>query len=141
MTPSQACIDLIKQFEGCRLEAYKDSVGIATIGYGHVSGVTLGMTITQAEADAYLEADLAVAAKCVNNSVRVPLTQGQTDAICSFVFNLGCGALRNSTLLRKLNDGDDEGASLEFGKWNHAGGVVLAGLTARREAEMEQFLA
>lgn len=140
MTPSQACIDLIKQFEGCRLEAYKDSVGLATIGYGRVSGVSLGMTITQAEADAYLESDLAVAAKCVNNSVRVPLTQGQFDALCSFVFNLGCGALRNSTLLRKLNDGDDEGASDEFIRWSHANGVVLAGLVKRRESEKEIFI-
>lgn len=141
MNISNDGLDLIKSHEGCRLNAYQDSVGVWTIGYGSIRGVMRGMSITDAEADDRLRQDAQIAEKCVNNSVTISLTQGAFDALCSFVFNLGCGALRNSTLLRKINDGDDNGAADEFGKWNHAGGKVLAGLTARREAEKELFLA
>jgi lysozyme len=79
--------------------------------------------------------------KCIANCVSVSLTQGQYDALCSFVFNLGCMALRNSTLLRKLNASDNLGAAEEFKKWDHAGGRVLAGLTIRRAKEAQLFLA
>lgn len=98
------------------------------------------MVITGAEAEERLKADLVPVELCIENSVSVPLTQGQYDALCSFVFNLGCVALRNSSLLRKLNSGDDAGASEEFLRWNHAGGRVLAGLTKRRMAEAEMFM-
>lgn len=140
MKISQNGLGLIKVSEELRLNAYKDSVGIWTIGYGHTLGAKEGDTCTEAEAEQYLLNDLISVEKCIANSIQSNLTQGQYDALCSFVFNLGCTALRNSTLLRKINEGDDVGASEEFKRWNHAGGKVLAGLTKRREAESELFL-
>lgn len=139
MRTSDEGLDLIKSFEGCRLEAYQDSVGIWTIGYGHIDGVAEGDTCTSEEADEFLRKDLNRAETCVDKSVAAPLTQGEFDALVSFVFNLGCGALHGSTLLRKLNAGDFDGAGMEFLRWNRAGGHELAGLTRRREAEKERF--
>lgn len=143
MKPSSKCIELIKEFEGCKLEAYPDPATGGepiTIGVGHTGGIKLGMTITPKQADDFLQSDLEGFASSVNKMVTVPLTQGQFDALCSFAFNLGAGNLKNSTLLRKLNAGDVEGASMEFVKWNKAAGKVMAGLTRRREAEKELFL-
>lgn len=141
MNISQAGIELIKKFEGCKLEAYLCPAGIPTIGVGHTGkDVRLGMTITEEEADRLLRSDLDRFERAVNQYVGQPITQGQFDALVSFAFNLGSEALRNSTLLRKLNDGDDVGASDEFGRWTKAGGRVLPGLVARREAEREMFL-
>ena len=139
MNISERGLDLIKEFEQCRLEAYQDSVGIWTIGWGHIRGVKQGDTCTQEEADAWLQEDVASAEGCVSGAATVPLTQLEFDALCSFVFNLGCTALRNSTLLKKLNASDYDGAAAEFRKWNHAAGVELAGLTRRRLAERELF--
>ena len=139
MSISPRGLDLIKQHEGCRLEAYQDSVGIWTIGYGHTLGVKAGDTCTQEQADAYLKADVHSAENCIEKSVTSSLSQGEFDALCSFTFNLGCAALRNSTLLRKLNSGDYDGAAAEFKKWDHAGGKQLAGLTKRRADEAELF--
>ena len=140
MNISDEGVDLIKSFEGCRLDAYLDSVGICTIGYGHTgSEVKRGDTIDDAEADRLLRSDLRTAEKCINACVTGNLTQNQFDALCSFVFNLGCASLRNSTLLRKLNSGEHEEAAEEFQKWNHAGGKVLSGLTKRRHAEADLF--
>lgn len=139
MNASERGIELIKAHEGLRLEAYRDSVGVLTIGYGHTHGVLEGQAITEQEADAMLREDLKAAENCVEHLVCVPLTQGEFDALCSFAFNLGCSALRNSTLLKKLNDSDYDGAAAEFSRWNHAGGKVLDGLTKRRSAEAERF--
>ena len=139
MNISDNGLDLIKKHEGLRLEAYQDSVGVWTIGYGHTAGVKEGDTCTEEEANAYLREDAKSAERCVNSCVAVPLTQNEFDALCSFAFNLGCTSLRNSTLLRKLNDSDFDGAAAEFQKWNHAGGKVLAGLTKRREDEAQLF--
>ena len=136
---SQEGLAFIQQAEGCRLAAYRDSVGVLTIGYGHTEGVHGGTTITQDEATAFLEADLAKVYACIASCVRVPLSQGQFDALCSFAFNLGCGALKGSTLLKMLNSGDYDGAAQQFQRWNKAGGAVLAGLTKRREGEAEMF--
>ena len=141
MNISQQGIDLIKSFEGCRLTAYDDGVGVQTIGYGHVQGVVAGMTITQDQADEYLRQDIEKFEKCVNNAIVGAITQGQFDALCSFAFNLGCAALGKSTLLRHVNEGNDDLASAEFLRWNKAAGKVMAGLTRRRQAEMEMFLA
>jgi lysozyme len=141
MNISEKGLQLIKESEALRLEAYADAVGVPTIGYGHTIGVRLGDTCTAEEATDYLLADLETVEKCIKNSVSIELTQGQYDALCSFVFNLGCTALRNSTLLRLLNAGDDAGAAEQFKRWNHAGGEVLAGLTKRRAKEAELFLA
>jgi lysozyme len=141
---SPSGVAFIKKSEELRLEAYPDP-GTGgepwTIGWGSTRGVTQGMVITEDEAEERLKADLQPVELCIENSVSVPLTQGQHDALCSFVFNLGCVALRNSTLLRKLNAGDDVGAAEEFKRWDHSKGKVLAGLTKRRQAESDMFSA
>lgn len=130
---------LIREFEGCRLAAYTDSVGVWTIGYGCTTDVAPGMRITQAEAEQRLLDDLTQAQACVNRCVTVPLTQHEFDACVCLTFNIGCGNFGKSTLLRKLNDSDFDGAALEFHKWDKAGGQVLAGLTRRRLAEARLF--
>ena len=143
MIPSQNCYDLIKNFEGCKLEAYPDPATHGepiTIGVGHTGGVKLGDVITQEQADEYLVSDVAHAANAVNQMVAVSITQGEFDALCSFAFNLGIGNLKNSTLLKKLNSGDIQGAADQFLVWNKAAGKVMAGLTRRREAERALFL-
>lgn len=133
--------EFIKAREGVRLSAYLDSAGIPTVGVGHTGrGVHLGMKITQDQVDELLTHDLESAERCVNRHVTVPLSQQQFDALVSFTFNLGCGALMHSTLLRKLNAGDYNGAAEEFHKWCHAGGRELAGLVTRRNLEKEMFL-
>lgn len=139
MKISQNGIALIKRHEGCCLTSYQDSGGIWTIGYGHIVGVCDGQTISQQEADLRLLGDVASAETCINSLIKSP-TQNQFDALCSFVFNLGCMSLRNSTLLRKYESGDFAGAADEFMKWNHCAGMVLPGLTARREDERALFL-
>jgi lysozyme len=100
-----------------------------------------GDTCTRNEAEAWLLHDLHHFMDCVNKHVKVDLTDHQKAALFSFVYNLGCGAFRKSTLLKKLNAGDKAGAAREFLKWDHAGGRRLAGLTRRRESESEEFLA
>ena len=139
MKIGEAGIALIKEFEGCKLTAYLDSVGVPTIGYGHTKGVKIGLRCIQEEADAWLLEDLKDAETCVNEAVTVPLRQNEFDAIVSFVFNFGCTKFRGSTLLRKLLDSDYDGAALEFRRWDRAGGQVLAGLTRRRAAEERLF--
>lgn len=136
---SQNGINLIKQFEGCKLTAYKCASGVWTIGYGHTAGVKQGQAITQAQADNYLKSDLTKYENYVNNYVKVPLNQNQFDALVSFTYNCGGGALKNSTLLKKLNAKDYTGASSEFLRWNKSKGKVLTGLTRRRKAEKALF--
>ena len=140
MNISPEGIEFIKEHEGCKLRAYQDSIGVWTIGVGHTSGVKEGDEIDDAEADRLLREDLVWVEKCIANSVSVALTQNQYDALCSWIFNLGCSSFRKSTLLSYLNQGEDDLAAKEFLKWNRAGGKVLAGLTNRREAESELFL-
>lgn len=139
MQPSQAAIDLIKAAEGLRLTAYRDSAGILTIGYGSTGGIKPGQTITAEQAEAMLVDDLDEAADAVRKLVTVPLTQGQFDALCSFVFNLGAGRLRDSTLLRLLNQGKYGEAAAQFRFWVMAGGEPLPGLVKRRAAERALF--
>lgn len=145
MQTSEKGIALIKQFEGCKLTAYQDSVGVWTIGYGWtqpVDGkpVRAGMTIKQETAERLLKTGLVSYESDVSRLVKVGLTQGQFDALVSFTYNLGARSLSTSTLLRKLNAGDYVGAADEFLRWNKAGGKVLNGLTRRREAERALFL-
>lgn len=140
MQTSNNGMSLIKRFEGLRLQAYRDSVGIPTIGYGHTQGVKMGDIITGEKADKFLREDLQVAELTINTSVKVKLSQAQFDALASFVFNLGSGNFVKSTLLKKLNAGDYAGAAGEFGKWVNAGGKQLPGLVKRRAAEREVFL-
>lgn len=137
---SDAGICLIRQFEGCRLEAYRCAAGVPTIGYGHTAGVAMGMKITQAEAERYLREDVRSFEHAVNRALTRPVSQNQFDALVSFAYNLGAGALRGSTLLKLLNAGDINGAADEFPKWNKAAGKVLEGLTKRRMKERQLFL-
>ena len=141
MNISQTGIDLIKQFEGCKLEAYQCSAGVWTIGYGHTgSDVTKGRKITQDDAESLLKQDLIVHCNNVLKLVKVKLNQNQFDALVSFEYNVGYGNLSSSTLLKLLNEGDYTGAAGQFEKWVYAGGKVLAGLEKRRKAEKELFL-
>jgi lysozyme len=140
MKPSGSCRALVRQFEGCRLQAYLDSVGVPTIGVGHTRSVKMGDHCSQEQADMWLSQDLEDAGAAVASLVKVPLTQGQFDALTSFVFNLGARRLATSTLLTLLNKGDYMGASGQFMLWVHAGGKVLDGLVKRRAAEAKLFM-
>ncbi|HEJ8083164.1 lysozyme [Serratia marcescens] len=136
---------LIKRFEGLRLQAYQDSVGVWTIGYGWTQPVAgrkvgAGMAIDVATAERLLVCGVAQFERGVERLVAVAITQGQFDALVSFAYNLGLRALENSTLLRRLNAGDRQGAADQFGRWVNAGGVRLDGLVARRAAERALFL-
>lgn len=130
---------LTESFEGLSLTPYKDLVGVWTNGYGNTHGVVPSTPITKEQAVADLADNISGAEYVVNKVVTVPLTQGQFDALVDFVFNLGSGNFQSSTLLRKLNAKDYAGASAEFPKWNHAGGVEVKGLTRRRLAEQALF--
>ncbi|HGG8841610.1 MULTISPECIES: lysozyme [Enterobacter] len=145
MQTSDKGIALIKEFEGCKLTAYQDSVGVWTIGYGWTQPVDgkpirAGMTIKQETAERLLKTGLVSYESDVSRLVKVGMTQGQFDALVSFTYNLGARSLSTSTLLRKLNAGDYTGAAAEFMSWNKAGGKALKGLTRRREAERTLFL-
>lgn len=131
----QAGINLIKQFEGCRLDAYKCPAGVWTIGYGHTSGVKEGQKITQAQADAMLRADLEKFEAKVNKYSQYSWTQEEFDALVSFAFNIGSidqltanGTRDRATIAEKML------------LYNKASGKVLSGLTKRREAERSLFL-
>jgi lysozyme len=141
MQISETGLELIRSHEGLRLNAYVCPGGKLTIGYGHTGpDVKPGLKISQDKADQLLRNDTKRFEKSVNELVTVPMTQGMFDALVSFAYNLGAGSLKSSTLLKKLNDGDKDGAAEEFLKWNKAKGKVLDGLTARRENESEIFL-
>ncbi|MDP7902715.1 lysozyme [Acinetobacter pittii] len=144
-TTSDVGVDLITGFEGTRFTAYDDGVGVWTIGTGttvYPNGVKVkqGDTCTPEQAKAYFKHDLAKFEKTVNESVTVPLTQNQFDALVSLSYNIGAGAFNNSTLLKELNKSDYQGAADQFLAWKKAGGKVLPGLVRRREAERALFL-
>jgi lysozyme len=140
MKPSGACRALVREFEGCRLQAYLCPAGLATIGVGHTGGVKIGDRCTVQQADVWLGEDLEDAAASVATLVRVPLTQGQFDALTSFVFNLGHKRLAESTLLILLNKGNYKAAADQFSRWVYGGGQKLPGLVKRRAAEAALFL-
>ena len=145
MKTSQSGISLIKGFEGKRLNAYDDGVGVWTIGFGTIkypNGVRVkkGDTCTEAQAESYLKNDLVKFENAINRLVKVPLNQNQFDALSSFTYNLGETNLSSSTLLKKLNAKDYAGTADQFLRWNKAGGKVMNGLTRRREAERNLFL-
>jgi GH24 family phage-related lysozyme (muramidase) len=137
---NQAGLELIKNFEGLKLEAYLCPAKVPTIGYGTTTGVKMGDRITAAQAEALLRKDVEKFEAAVRKLVTVPLNDNQFSALVSFTYNLGAGALQKSTLLKLLNQGDYESASQEFLKWNKAGGKVLTGLVRRRQAEQALFL-
>jgi lysozyme len=145
MTASQACLELIRRYEGLRLESYRCPAGVWTVGYGHTHGVTEGMTITKQMADALLLEDVrAVEADLSPMLAGVAPTQGQWDALVSLCFNIKGGPRRlpiiAPRLWKALHAGDKQKAVVELVDINRAGGKVLAGLTARRKAEAALYL-
>jgi len=145
MNVSIKCINLIKHFEGCKLIAYKCPAGIPTIGYGNTyykdgSKVKLGDQITQEQADELLLIILEDFIESVQHLVKAPINQNQFDSLVSFVYNVGSGNFQKSTLLKKVNlNPADASINLEFMKWNKAKGIVLKGLTRRRQAESDLY--
>lgn len=139
LTYSKNGLALTRLFEGDVLTAYQDQRGVWTIGYGHTGGVHAGQTITQGEAEALLVDDIQAAVQCVNQAVKVKLTQPQFDALVDFAFNVGAGNFRGSTLLQDINAGQFPEAVAQFNLWDHCGGVVNAGLLRRRQAEATEF--
>ena len=139
MNISQEGIALIKKFEGCELEAYRDSVNVLTIGYGHTKDVKEGDKINQDEAEHLLKEEMPEYEGYINDMVEVSLEQCQFDALVSWVYNLGPTNLSSSTLLKVLNEGDYDEVPFQIKRWNKAGGKVLEGLTRRREAEALLF--
>lgn len=139
-TASDILLDKIKEFEGCRLTAYKCPGGVWTIGYGHTRGVTQGDTCTVAEAEAMLGTDLVTYESYVN-SLSVCKTQGQFDALVDFAFNCGCDALGSSTLLKRIQaQADDDEIEAQFMRWVYSGGKKLSGLVRRREWEAQRWV-
>lgn len=140
MNLSLAGLALLKQHEGLSLTPYKDAAGLWTIGYGHLlKGGEWWDQITEAQASSLLADDVGTAEDAVNSLVKVPLNQAQFDALVSFVYNIGVGAFRRSTLLRLLNAGDYAGAAMQFPLWRKAGGKIVQGLVNRRAAEVALF--
>ena len=139
MKVSDKGLALIKEFEGCKLTAYQDIVGVWTIGYGHTKAVMRGMVITQAQADELLARDVDEHAAGVYKALQVKLEQHQFDAVASLAFNVGVNAVRNSTLIKMINRGDAKLSASQFDRWNKAGGKVLSGLTRRRAAERKMY--
>ena len=139
LTTSKAGIDLIKEFEGCRLEAYVCASGVWTIGYGHTGDVKAGDVITQAEAEQLLKKDLYRFEMAVISLIQPDLTQHEFDAVVSFAFNVGTGALEQSTFRRRINSGENKPLCFkeEFPKWVNGSTGPLAGLVRRRAAEVE----
>ena len=142
---SPAGLAIIKQFEGFRAKPYACPAGVATIGYGstyYADGKPVKLTdapVTEAQAQELLQATLTKYEACVNGAVKMPINQNQFDAFVSFTYNLGCGAFRNSTMLRLFNQGYEPQAAAQFNRWTLGGGKVLAGLVSRRAAERALF--
>ena len=143
---NQATIDLVKEFEGLRTTAYKDSAGVWTIGYGTTgrAGVGIdpveGMEITEAEAEYYLQKGLEKFSTEITGAITQPINENEFGAFVSLAYNIGSGAFKRSTALRKFNAGDKQGSANAMLMWNKAGGRVLNGLIRRREAERALFL-
>lgn len=146
MSVNQATIDLIKQFEGCKLTAYQDIVGVWTIGYGITEGAGVGikpakgMTITQDQAEDLLRRAVDKFATRVDELITANVNANEFGACVSLAYNIGPNAFAKSTVLRELNAGRKDAAAAAFQMWNKAGGVVSKGLVRRREAERQLFL-
>lgn len=139
MHMSAAGLELLKRSEGFRDHTYLDVAGYPTIGYGHrlLHPESFPKGISESQADGILVSDIRDAEQAVERLVKVPLTQGQFDALVDFCFNLGPGRLAGSTLLESLNGGQYEAAAEQLLRWDHAGDRECAALKARREAEKE----
>lgn len=133
-------IELIKRFEGCKLFAYRDSVGVATIGYGHTSNVSMGMAITQSDAERFLREDL-LPIESMLNAMGINFTQRAFDALCSWIFNLGAENFNSSTMKKYIvARRADIDITDQMVKWHNAGGKPLLGLKKRRVAEANMWL-
>lgn len=139
-------IELLVEFEGEILKVYKDPIGLPTLGVGHLvtkdekKDWPVGKKITKAQSRAFLRQDLARFESAVNNTVTVPITQNQFDALVSLAFNIGESAFKRSSVLRNLNNRKFQAAADSFLAWNKAGGKTLHGLTRRRNTERSVFL-
>lgn len=146
MNINQAAVDLVKEFEGFRANAYRDAVGVWTIGYGTtaMAGVgikpAMGMTISKSDAEAYLHAALNKFAAQISPSITAPVNENEFGAFVSLAYNIGPGAFKKSTALREFNAGNKQKAADAILLWDKAGGKVLRGLKRRREAERKLFL-
>ena len=139
MTTTEILFEKLMEMEGCRLEAYKDAAGVPTIGYGHTKNVRMGDRISQYWAKEMLREDIEEAEWLVKE-LGVAKTEGQLDALVSFVFNLGIGRLKRSTLLKVISKGGSKRQiTQEFKRWVYADGKVLPGLVKRREWEARRF--
>lgn len=145
MKTSEDGLKLIEKFEGCCLKAYRCPANVLTIGYGHTSAagapeVTEGLVITKDQAMEILRRDIAAFERELNSMLTCKVTQHQYDALMSFMYNVGVGALRKSTLLKRVNAGQFDMVRAEFMKWTRGGGRELPGLVARRRAEADLFI-
>ena len=140
MTISQKGIDAIKQYESCKLFAYRDSVGVPTIGYGHTKGVKMGMSITQKQAEDFLKDDIKPCER-VLNAMGINYTQNQFDALVSWIFNLGEGKFSSSTMRKRIIErANDIDITDQMVRWYNAGGKPSPGLKRRRVKEANMFL-
>ena len=137
---NQAGLDLIKEFEQCRLVTYADQGGLPTAGWGTRVAMPVGTRVSQAWADARLLEMLTVVEHGICADVKVTLSDNQFSALVSLVYNIGLGAFSNSTLLRDLNSNDLSGAAAQFLVWNKVQGLVSEGLVRRRAAEQALFM-
>lgn len=143
MQITDACVSLVRNFEGLRTTAYRCPAGVWTIGYGHTEGVKEGDVITEARAAELLTSELqsfAADLSAVLENAGVAVSQNEFDALTSFTYNVGMGNFLTSTLFKRLKAGDHAAAASELLKWNRAGGKVLDGLKRRREAERRLFI-
>ena len=141
MRASDALVEKLKEYEGYSASPYQDSAGIYTYGFGHTKNVAqFSAAISRQQAEQFLRDDIKETENAINRLVKVPLNQNQFDALVSFTFNLGAGALERSSLLRLLNRGAYDMAAKQFPLWVKAGGKTLPGLVKRRKSEQELFL-
>lgn len=148
MRTNRAGIELIKEFESCRLGAYLDGGGVPTIGFGHTHGVKMGDVVTYAEAVEIFELDLRIYEQGVDRLVTAPINENEFSALVSFAYNVGLDedtddvaeGLGDSTLLKKLNNFNYIGAADQLLLWVKDGGKTIPGLTRRRIAERRLFL-
>lgn len=143
MTPSDDLIEFLRWWEGIggrpALSSYQDSVGVWTIAYGRTNGCRQGDKCTPEQAEVWLRASADGFGRGVTLLVKPPIQQCQFDALTSFAYNLGLSSLATSTLIRMVNEGDLAAAANQFPRWDHAGGMEVAGLLKRRVSEMHMF--
>ena len=137
---SAAAVLGVATHEGFSSNAYRDPVGVATIGFGETKGVRLGQTITREDATKLLGDRVEEHARGMAQCIHVPISQDEFDAYADFTYNVGVGAFCRSGLAARLNSGDYAGACRELLKWVYAGGKILPGLVTRRREEFEKCM-